>query len=79
MSTIPLHIQRRFEQRWASRFAPPVASNGPKVKRTKEDWNESLTINERSQHAANTKQRPAGLRRWVWSMLSHSMSDEIGD
>ena len=63
MSAIPLHIQRRFEQRWASHFVPAVASNGPKVKRTKEGWNESLTINE-SQHAAKTKVRPAGLRRW---------------
>jgi hypothetical protein len=69
MSAIPLHIQRRFEQRWASRFAPPVASNGRKVKRTNECWNESLTINE-SHHAAKTKERPAGLRRWVQSMLS---------
>ena len=25
MSAIPLHIQRRFEQRWAARFVPPVA------------------------------------------------------
>jgi hypothetical protein len=27
MSIIPLHVQRRFEQRWASRFIFPVASN----------------------------------------------------
>jgi hypothetical protein len=26
MTAIPTHIQRRFEQRWASRFALPVAS-----------------------------------------------------
>jgi len=64
MSAIPLHIQRRIEQRWASRFALPVAA-----KRTKECWNESHTINE-SQHTAKTKEKPAGLRRWVWSMLS---------
>jgi len=25
MSAIPLHIQRRFEQRWAARLVPPVA------------------------------------------------------
>ena len=24
MSGIPLHLQRRFEQRWAARFVPPV-------------------------------------------------------
>jgi hypothetical protein len=57
MTAIPLHIQRRIEQRWASRFVPPVASNRPK-----EGWNESHTINE-SQHAAKTKEKPAGLRR----------------
>jgi hypothetical protein len=26
MSAIPLHLQRRFEQRWAARFVPPAAS-----------------------------------------------------
>jgi hypothetical protein len=30
MSAIPLHLQRRFEQRWASRFTLPAASNAPK-------------------------------------------------
>jgi len=30
MSAIPLHLQRRFEQRWAARFAPPVTSAAPK-------------------------------------------------
>jgi hypothetical protein len=25
MSAIPIHLQRRFEQKWASRFALPVA------------------------------------------------------
>jgi hypothetical protein len=35
MSIIPLHLQRRFEQRWASRFARPAASNAPKNVETK--------------------------------------------
>jgi hypothetical protein len=26
MSAIPLHLQRKFERRWAARFASPVAS-----------------------------------------------------
>ena len=26
MSAIPLHLQRKFEPRWATRFVPPVAS-----------------------------------------------------
>jgi hypothetical protein len=38
-------------------------------KRTKECWDESHAINE-PQHAAKTKEKPAGLKRWVWSMLS---------
>jgi hypothetical protein len=29
MSAIPLHLQRKFEQRWAARFASPVASAAP--------------------------------------------------
>jgi hypothetical protein len=31
MSAIPLHLQRKFEQRWAARFVPPVSPNSPKV------------------------------------------------
>jgi hypothetical protein len=30
MSAIPLHLQRKFEQRWAARFASPVASAAAK-------------------------------------------------
>ncbi|WP_291577160.1 hypothetical protein [Bradyrhizobium sp.] len=30
MSEIPLHLQRRFEQRWAARFALQVPSATPK-------------------------------------------------
>jgi len=30
MSDIPVHLQRRFEQRWAARFVPPTASTAPK-------------------------------------------------
>jgi hypothetical protein len=30
MSAIPLHLQRRFEQRWAARFVSPAASAAPK-------------------------------------------------
>jgi hypothetical protein len=30
MSGIPLHLQRRFEQRWAARFVRPVVSATPK-------------------------------------------------
>jgi hypothetical protein len=37
MSPIPLHLQRRFEQRWAAKLASPAASATPKsigLKRT---------------------------------------------
>jgi hypothetical protein len=30
MSGIPLHLQRRFEQRWAARFVRPAVSTAPK-------------------------------------------------
>jgi hypothetical protein len=30
MSEIPLHLQRRFEQRWAARFVSPAAPAAPK-------------------------------------------------
>jgi hypothetical protein len=30
MSAIPVHIQRKFEQRWAARFASRVAPAAPK-------------------------------------------------
>jgi hypothetical protein len=35
MSAIPVHLQRRFEQRWASRFALPVAAVASKNVGTK--------------------------------------------
>jgi hypothetical protein len=30
MSIIPLHLQRRFEERWAARFGSPVIEATPK-------------------------------------------------
>jgi hypothetical protein len=30
MGIIPLHLQRKFEQRWAARFVSPLASTAPK-------------------------------------------------
>jgi hypothetical protein len=50
MSAIPLHLQRRFEQRWASRFTHPTASTAPKNVGTKAP-------------AAKTKEKPAGSPR----------------
>jgi hypothetical protein len=31
MNVIPLHLRRKFERRWAARFAPPVASTACKT------------------------------------------------
>jgi hypothetical protein len=53
MSEIPLHLQRRFEQRWAARFVPPVAAVAPKSIVLKD------TVNS-LQRAADAKE-PAGL------------------
>jgi len=41
MSIIPLHLQRRFEQRWAAKFARPVASATPENIGLK--WHQPLT------------------------------------
>jgi hypothetical protein len=35
MSAFPVHVQRRFEQRWASRFPLPVAATASKNVGTK--------------------------------------------
>jgi hypothetical protein len=55
MSIIPLHIQRRFEQRWVARFGsliPDVSKNGSK--------GSPVNIARR---VAKAKEKPAGLRR----------------
>jgi hypothetical protein len=56
MSGIPLHIQRRFEQRWAARFAPPVALAALKSIGVKG------TVNSLPR-PAKAKEKPAGLSR----------------
>jgi hypothetical protein len=48
MSDIPLELQRRFEQRWAARFVPPVASATPKSIGLKDTVN-SLAHPEKAQ------------------------------
>ena len=54
MSEIPLHLQRRFEQRWAARFVSPVASAAPKSIGLKG------TVNSLPR-PAKAKEKPAGL------------------
>jgi hypothetical protein len=53
MSAIPLHLQRRFEQRWAARFASPVTSAAPKSIDLK------VTVNTLPR-PAKAKEKPAG-------------------
>ena len=54
MSTIPLHLQRKCEQRWAARFASPVASAAPKSADSKG------TVSNLPR-PAKTKEKPAQL------------------
>jgi hypothetical protein len=54
MSVIPLHIQRRVEQRWTARFVSPVASAAPKNVSLKGSVN-SLP------RPVKAKEKPAGL------------------
>ena len=42
MSIIPLHLQRKFEQRWAARFDPRVVSATPKNISLKDTTNRPL-------------------------------------
>lgn len=39
MSVIPLHLQRKFEQRWAARFVAPDAPVMPKSSQLKRTLN----------------------------------------
>jgi hypothetical protein len=56
MGGIPLHLQRRFEQRWAARFIRPVASATPKGIVLKDSIN-SLARPEKA------KEKPSELSR----------------
>jgi hypothetical protein len=53
MSAIPLHLQRRCEQKWAARFVPPVAAGAPKSIVSKD------TVNA-VPRPAKEKEKPAG-------------------
>jgi hypothetical protein len=59
MCTIPLELQRRFEQRWAARFGSLVVPAAPKNVGLKR-----LTINI-APPAAKAREKPAGLSRRV--------------
>jgi len=52
MAAIPLHLQRKFEQRWAARFSSPAASAVPKSKGLK-------AALDTLAHPAKAKEEPA--------------------
>jgi len=56
MSAIPLHLQRKFEQRWAARFAAPVAPAARKSTDLKGSVN-------KLPRPAKAKQKPAELSK----------------
>jgi hypothetical protein len=58
MNDIPLHLQRRFEQRWAARFVPPATSTAPKRLDLKRPVHNLPLI-------AKAKEKPARLRQLV--------------
>jgi hypothetical protein len=60
MGAIPLHLQRKFEQRWAARFPSPVASAAPKSAGLKGTLN-SLP------RPAKAKEKPAESSKRSWS------------
>ena len=57
MSIIPLHLQRRFEQRWAARFGSLVIPA-----RTKEECRIESLAGQHAPRAAKANEKPAGLR-----------------
>jgi hypothetical protein len=62
MSGIPLHLQRRFEQRWAAKYASPVAPAAPKsigLKGSVNSW----------PRRAKAKEKPAVLSQRASSVL----------
>jgi hypothetical protein len=58
MSGITLHLQRRFEQRWAAQFVPPAASTAPKSIALKRPVHNLPSV-------AKAKEKPAGLSQRV--------------
>jgi hypothetical protein len=53
MGIIPLHLQRRFEQRWAARFAAnPGHAEESRIERL---------AGQHARRPANAKEKPAGL------------------
>jgi hypothetical protein len=58
MSAIPLHLQRKFEQRWAARFVERAASTVPKS-------NPLKGAIDTPPRPVKAKEKPAGLNKRV--------------
>jgi hypothetical protein len=69
MSIIPVHLQRRFEQRWATRFGSLVSPTSPKERR-----NERIA-GQHAPRAAKAEEKPAGLGRRLRIDLSMSPTE----
>ncbi len=61
MGIVPLHLQRRFEQRWAAQFSSKVVPSVPANVGSKGSPDNA------ARHAAKAKEKPAGLSRRVRS------------
>jgi len=60
MSSIPLDLQRRFEQRWATRFARPNPPTTPKHQFERQD--QELDTLGKAKAVAHRVVKPAGLQ-----------------
>jgi predicted flavoprotein YhiN len=61
MGIVPLHLQRRFEQRWAAQFGSKVVPSVPANVGLKGSPDNA------ARRAAKAKEKPAGLSRRVRS------------
>ena len=57
MSTIPLDLERRFEQRWATRFSRPLSRPRPKASVRKARMNPSTLSSKLREKPAELNQR----------------------
>lgn len=62
MGIVPLHLQRRFEQRWAAQFGSKVVPSVPANVGLKGSQDNV------ARRAAKAKEKPAGLSRRVRSL-----------
>jgi hypothetical protein len=61
MSIIPLHLQRRFEQRWAARFGSLVIPAVPKNVGLKARRQPCAALGKSQEKPGGMGRRPAGL------------------